>query len=254
MGRAFLRAHRSLLSFVSVAAFTAISAGFGCGKSAVLTTSAPTEDSHPIRFTHEPCDINSPSAVKYDADANGRPEVISVMKDGQEICRMSDVNQDGRVDRFVYFDEAGKTRRIEADWERDGRMDEVTFFKDGVIFARFWDMSLDGRLDTWQYFENGRMVKQDRDANGDGRVDEWWTFADSAHPECALVIYDRDSDGRADPGSQEDTCHPQTEENQGFDPNAPPPGASAAPSTTTSAKAPTPPPAASASAAPAASK
>lgn len=184
----------------------------GCSKSVEVGSKNAEQNIHPLKIDHEACDPNSSSTEKTDANNDGRPEIISVMKNGREVCRISDINNDGKIDRYAYFDDQGRPRRLEVDYGFDGRMDEIVTLSEGVIVTKFWDMSLDGKLDTWQFYESGRLVKQDRDANGDGRVDEWWTYPDPTHLECAVVAYDRDADGRPDPGSQFDMCHPTDEE------------------------------------------
>jgi len=62
----------------------------------------------------------------------------------------------------------------------------------------------DGKIDTWDLMdEQGRLIKRAHDANGDGRVDQHWTF-DPTRPGCATIV--AEVDGRVTPGSAIDVC------------------------------------------------
>lgn len=152
---------------------------------------------------HEPCDLTSSGAVASDADANGRPEIIKVMEDGREICRAVDINLDGTIDVFAYWDERGLRRRVEAGFDRDPVPDEVSIFEGGQLVRKERETNNDRRIDTWVYFEGGRPVREERDSTGDGYVDQWWSLA---NPKCPVVTTDGDGDGRPDKGSEIDLC------------------------------------------------
>ena len=51
----------------------------------------------------------------------------------------------------------------------------------------------------------GNVTRRAHDSNGDGRVDQVWTF-DPSRRGCATVAADRDGDGKADPGTPLDLC------------------------------------------------
>ena len=200
------------LALLLLAALGAASGALAsCSKASLSDSKVAVADlaaQRPTTIVHEDCDINSPTAQRIDASGEGKPDIISVMSGGHEICRALDLNFDGRIDRYMYFDDKGQVRRVESDYDRDGRIDEVAIYRDGQIVRKDREMSLDGKVDTWDVYENGKLVKQERDSDGDGKVDEWWTFPDPNHPECPLVAKDTTGDGRPDPGSQIDMCHP----------------------------------------------
>ena len=72
-------------------------------------------------IVHEPCDKDSASAEKVDVNGDGVPDIIHVKKDGREVCRVVDLNLDGAIDAFIYYDATGAERRRESDFDRDGR-------------------------------------------------------------------------------------------------------------------------------------
>lgn len=157
-------------------------------------------------IVHEPCAIDGDDAARSDANADGAPDVISVSESGKLVCQWLDLNFDRVVDVWVYYDSTGNIRRREADFDRDGRVDEIETSKDGKVVARERATTLAGRLDTWLFFEAGTLKRGERDANGDGVIDQWWEYPRAAEPECALVHSDTDGDGRPDPGATVDIC------------------------------------------------
>jgi hypothetical protein len=205
-------------------------------------------------IVHEPCDANSSDAQKVDVNGDGKPDIIHVMKGGREVCRIVDLNMDGAVDAFIYYDDQGRERRRESDFDRDGRADEIAIFENGQLKLKLRETNFDNKIDTWDYYENGRLVKRERDSDGDGIVDQWWTFNNPNNPKCAVVASDRNADGKPDPESVVDLCGESygAAKPAGTAPPgaAPPPGATATPSAAPSAPPPAAPPPSAAPSAP----
>src|SRR5262249_17005294 len=152
-----------------------------------------------VEMAHEDCDTGSSSAKKIDVNGDGRPDIIHVMSGAREVCRVVDLNMDGRNDAFIYYDDAGNERRRESDYDRDGRPDEIDILKNGVVVEKMREMNFDAKLDTWDFYDGGRLVKRERDTNADGLVDQWWEFYDPSNPKCAKVSNDMNQDGQPDP-------------------------------------------------------
>src|SRR6187551_1222539 len=113
----------------------------GCAKKPVAANTA--EDARQFRDTKillEGCDVAQAGAEKVDANSDGKPEIVRVLKGQRELCRTVDLNFDGKVDRTTYFDEAGKERRTESDFDRDGIVDEIAISKAGVLVEK-WRMT-----------------------------------------------------------------------------------------------------------------
>ena len=197
---------------------------------------------------HEPCDKDSATAQKIDVNGDGSPDIIHVASGGREVCRIVDLNLDGAVDAFIYYDAQGRERRRESDFDRDGRADEIARLQEGVVVLKERETNFDNKIDTWDYYEGDRLVRRERDSDGDKIIDQWWQFNDPTNVRCAVVSTDKNADGKPDPTSVVDLCG----ESYGAPKQAPPsgsappaPGASgaapAAPAPAPSPAAPAPP-------------
>lgn len=158
-----------------------------------------------VAFHHEACEPNSDSKT-VDVNNDGRPDIVHVMKGGREVCRIVDLNFDGAVDVYIYYDDAGKERRREADFDRDGRPDQISTYKDGQLVENDRETNYDDKVDTWDYYTNGVLTRRERDSDGDGIIDQWWQFYDPARPKCAVVAVDHNADGKPDTDGQVDLC------------------------------------------------
>lgn len=195
------------------------------------TTPPPTSgnEKRDTEIKHESCDGNSSAAVRIDANGDGKPDIIHVMNGPRELCRIVDLNLDGSMDAFIYYEGDGVTeRRRESDFDRDGRADEIALYSQGVVVLKMRETNFDNKIDTWDYYEGGRLAKRERDSDGDGAIDQWWTFNNPQNPKCAIVAADRNGDGKPDPESVVDLCGDAYGVNRGAPGLAP--GASAAPS------------------------
>jgi hypothetical protein len=223
---------RTLAALLALASPAALALLAACSSPDPTPLKAPTTTGNEKRDTeikHESCDGNASSALRVDANGDGKADIIHVMNGPREVCRIVDLNLDGSMDAFVYYEPDGVTeRRRESDFDRDGRPDEIAIFQQGIVVLKMRETNFDNKLDTWDYYEGGRLVKRERDSNGDGNVDQWWSFNNPTDAKCAIVAADRNGDGKPDPESVVDLCG----ETYGTSRGAPglAPGATAAPS------------------------
>ncbi len=218
-----------------------------CSSADPTPLTPPTTNGNEKRDTeikHESCDGNASSAARIDANGDGKPDIIHVMNGPREACRIVDLNLDGSMDAFIYYEGDGVTpRRRESDFDRDGRADEIALFSQGVVVLKMRETNFDNKIDTWDYYEGGRLSKRERDSDGDGGIDQWWSFNNPTNPKCAIVAADRNGDGKPDPESLVDLCGdaygaprgvpglpPGATAAPGAGPNAPPTAAPPAPS------------------------
>ena len=178
--------------------------GSGCGGSAKAGVNGPNDVARrDTRVVHEDCDIKSSGAEKLDANGDGKPDVTLVKSGGREVCRAVDINFDGQMDSWTYFDGGGKVRRKERAYGRDGRVKEISIYQGGVISEQQQSTTVPDKLDTWHFFKAGKLARTERDSDGDGVVDQWWEFKSE---KCPMIHSDVDGDGRPDPGATVDYC------------------------------------------------
>ncbi len=175
----------------------------GCSASAQTAAAAGADGvtRRDTRVVHEDCDLSG--GEKLDANGDGKPDVTIVKSGGRETCRAVDLNFDGVVDSWTYFDGSGQVRRRERDYDRDGRIEEISIYQGGTLLEQHRAASLAGKLDTWHFYKGGALARTERDSDGDGVVDQWWEFKDE---KCPLIHSDVNGDGRPDPGATVDYC------------------------------------------------
>lgn len=153
-----------------------------CGKARDASDENRDEFAGETRDTemkHEACDPAGKTAKTLKAEGQLDKSVATVTHvydGGHEVCSFSDINGDGRVDLWTYFDPSGAPRRHEAAYGVDKNVTEVASYKAGELEMVARDTTRSGRVDTWDYYTAGKLVRRERDKNGDGRLDEWWTF------------------------------------------------------------------------------
>lgn len=174
----------------------------GCSGSTAAGASTGGVTKRDTTIRHEECDTAG-AAEKIDVNNDSRPDIFIVRKGGVEKCRAIDLNFDGVIDAYAYYDDAGRLRRREYDYDRDGQIDEIATYSNGVLTAKDQATSTQRRLDTWDFYQNGVLVRSERDSNGDGIIDQWWEYA---KPGCPLIHSDVNNDGKPDPGATVDYC------------------------------------------------
>lgn len=190
---------------VALCAFSALAFQSGCSGSVQggAQSAAGGQTRRDTRIVHEDCAIDS--AEKLDANGDSKPDVWLVKSSGRETCRAVDLNFDGKIDGYTYFDGSGQVRRRERDYDRDGKIEEIQIFQAGSLVEQQRSTTMAGRLDTWQFYQAGKLARTERDSDGDAVVDQWWEFS-TGNEKCPMIHSDVDGDGRPDPGATIDYC------------------------------------------------
>lgn len=158
------------------------------------------------KMAHSPCDVTGQGAKGINVGGDAKADMVMVRYGGREVCRALDLNFDGVVDAWVYYDAQGKVSRRENDYDRDGNTDEIILYLGGVTVEKRRATAMVGRIDTWHFYRFGKLSKTERDADGDAIIDQWWEYPKPDHPECPLIHADTNGDGRPDPGASVAVC------------------------------------------------
>ena len=141
-------------------------------------------------------DGNALTEVRLDVDAQGR-EHTRVHVNGNEITRVDrDLNGDGRVDRWEYYDSAQQLAKIGFSLLGDGVLDAWAYRdNDGQVTRIDVSTRRDGTIDRWEHYEHGHLARVEEDKDRNGRIDHWYTY------NAGIMInteVDADGDGEPD--------------------------------------------------------
>ena len=135
--------------------------------------------------------------LTYDANQNGKIDTWTEMDGTRPLRSRIDRDEDGRLDRWEYYDEKGALARVGFSRRNTGTPDAWAFSGPDGQVARVESSSTadENRIDRRDMYDRGIMVRSEIDSNGDGRTDQWETYDAGALKTAAM---DEDKDGRPD--------------------------------------------------------
>ena len=211
----YLRVPKSLPALILAASLTvpvaalpfAASGCSGADKASGVAGAKVPSGSRSEAIEHEACDEKSNRVEELDSNNDGKTDIKRVYdkKSGREVCRIVDLNHDGKPDLYEYFDDAGQPRRREYAYDETGSVNVIEYLEGGKLVRREYDTTGQHRIDTWDFFDPAKApnaktgrpmpVRRERDTNGDGRVDQWWAW----EGEKVTISFDKSGDGKPDP-------------------------------------------------------
>lgn len=138
-----------------------------CGRPADRKTIEPVYDKQTGRL----------QVLNYDSDGDGKVDTISHM-DGARVLRIEiDRDEDGRIDRWEYYDANQKLEKVGFSRPGDGKEDAWSSARQDGSIARI-DISLarDGKVTRREYYEKDTVVRAEEDGDGNGTFDKWETY------------------------------------------------------------------------------
>jgi hypothetical protein len=158
---------------------------------------------------HEQCSESGNRVEQLDTNNDGKVDIRRIFdKGGHELCRVVDLNHDGQPDLYEYFDASGNVRRREFCYDDTGVVNAIEYYDAGRLSRREYDTTGQHKIDTWDYFDGAPVdaktgrpthpTRRERDTDGDGHVNQWWTW----NGDNVTIAVDNNGDGRPDPASQ----------------------------------------------------
>ena len=182
---------RALLAIL--AAVTAIACA-DAEKERLIRTTVPTYDKASGKLTQ----------LTYDGDRNGKVDTWTSMDGTRPLLSRIDRNEDGKVDRWEYYNDTGALVKVGFSRKDDGNVDAWAFSGSSGQVERI-ELSSTGSesaIDRREYYVPSHsdtaqptLVRAEVDADSDGRIDRWETYQDGA---IQTVAYDQNGDGAPD--------------------------------------------------------
>ena len=144
----------------------------------VKKTTVPTYDKKTGKLTQ----------LTYDRNHNGVIDTWTDMDGTRPVMSRIDLNEDGKIDRWEYYDDKGQLARVGFSRKDNGKPDAWAYAgPDGKIVRV--EMSSTGdekKIDRWEHYDparvgpngdtSGALVSAEEDTNGLGRPDKWETY------------------------------------------------------------------------------
>lgn len=134
---------------------------------------------------------------KVDLNNDGKPDQF-VYKTAQGVARIErDMNFDGQIDLWQYFDEKGELVEEEMDLDFDGQIDLVAYYKDGVIERKAMSVAFGNVFSIVKFYDkDGNLLRVERDEDNDGVTDVWEYYNKDGRRE--RIGWDTNGDGMPD--------------------------------------------------------
>jgi hypothetical protein len=135
--------------------------------------------------------------LTYDRNQNGRIDTWTEMDGTKPLRSKSDLDEDGKLDRWEYYDDKGGLTKVGFSRKQDGRPDAWAFSgPDGKVQRVEISSTYDeAKIDRWEHYEGTVLARAEEDTNGDGRADKWETYEGGSVRTAAM---DENGDGRPD--------------------------------------------------------
>jgi hypothetical protein len=123
-------------------------------------------------------------------------DTVSFM-DGVRVLRIEiDKDEDGKADRWEYYDANQKLEKVGFSRSNDGVADAWSFADaDGRIVRVEISAARDGRASRVEHYQGDLQTSAEEDTDGDGRFDKWETYDQGR---LASVAFDSVHRGKPD--------------------------------------------------------
>jgi hypothetical protein len=135
--------------------------------------------------------------MAYDSDHDGTVDTWTEMDGARPVRTRIDRNQDGKLDRWEYYD--GSSRLVKVGYSRtdNGKVDAWAFAgADGAIERiEISSVADEGRIDRREHYRGGTITSAQEDSDHDGAPDRWEVYDAGV---VKSVAFDENGDGKPD--------------------------------------------------------
>ncbi|HET7694580.1 MAG TPA: hypothetical protein VFK57_02655 [Vicinamibacterales bacterium] len=135
--------------------------------------------------------------LTYDANRNGTIDTWTEMDGARPVRSRIDRDEDGRIDRWEYYDASGALAKVGFSRRQSGAPDAWAFSGPDGEVERVESSSTgdEAKIDRREFYARGAITRSEADTNADGRVDQWETYESGV---VKTVARDENADGRPD--------------------------------------------------------
>ena len=169
---------------------------------AVLAAACSDPDKERLKQTTIPTYDKSTGKLKeltYDMNKNGKIDTWTEMNGAKPVLTRMDRDEDGKIDRWEYYDADAKLVKVGFSRANTGKPDAWAFAGSDIQQIERIEISSSGdesKIDRWERYGPGNvLLEADEDTDQDGRTDKWETYANGA---VRTVAFDENKDGRPD--------------------------------------------------------
>ena len=121
--------------------------------------------------------------LAFDVNKNGKNDTTLYM-DGSQVRRIElDLNENGKVERWDFYDAHGTLEKVGLSRRDDGVMDAEAFYTAaGALSEIRISTKRDGHYDRTEFYERDVLVRSADDTRGSGKPDKWDTYQPDPHP------------------------------------------------------------------------
>ena len=135
--------------------------------------------------------------LTFDFNKNGKIDTWTQMDGARPVSARQDLDEDGRMDRWEYYNEAGTLVKVGLS-RRDRGTPDTWAYPDAQGQIQRVEVSSSGdetKIDRWETYGGNVLTRAEEDTNGDGRPDKWQEYEAGA---LKTAAFDENADGMAD--------------------------------------------------------
>ena len=135
--------------------------------------------------------------LAYDSNHNGVVDTWTDMDGARAVQTRIDRNEDGKLDRWEYYDEKSSLVRIGFSRTDDGKPDAWAFAgSDGAIERIEISSAADeSKVDRWEHHNANGIASAEEDSDHDGATDKWEIYESGR---LRTAAFDENADGKPD--------------------------------------------------------
>ena len=135
--------------------------------------------------------------LTFDFNKNGKIDTWTEMDGAKPVRARVDLDEDGKLDRWEYYDADAKLVKVGFSRKDDGKPDAWAYQNAQGQVERVEASSAydEQKIDRWETYKDGALVSAEEDVDRDGVRDNWETYEAGV---IRTAAFDENKDGQPD--------------------------------------------------------